>query len=409
MGKKQTKKRPPPASTWATPRRTPSRRSLSKKSGIKGAERVTLAIQQSKQSINSTKKAIPSTASTRRKTSGLAKETTTLDHVDDTSSKTEMKVGSNVIAGQEGEVTSPLAEKEPLQHDATAGLKSRGKKTVTDIKEERKAQPTQSLSDRLIGDVITSTKQSVSQVVSNGLDLLFPARYYKREAKRLQRERDASSAQLEEEQQKRLHLEQEISKLKTIAPAPAQASHPALPPCPPPMGSIPAPPPPPPPAMMVAAKKGPYIPKGGVRLIDISGIQLRRNPDRACKKKSQRDPGHISLQDLMAVSLKKTIRPVKQKESHTPKPPMMRQLRKSDVKRSPGGTPMRNKTNESDGEGLTPMLSRALKRKFRKHDQNASDEWTDALEDEPSQSDSRDRSPCYKVASPKVSSPLAVR
>ncbi|OWK15081.1 PRR11, partial [Cervus elaphus hippelaphus] len=40
-------------------------------------------------------------------------------------------------------------------------------------------------------------------------------------------------------------------------------------------------------------------------------------------------------------------------------------LRKVDVERSPGGTPLTNKENLETGTGLTPVMTRALKRKFQ--------------------------------------------
>jgi hypothetical protein len=40
-------------------------------------------------------------------------------------------------------------------------------------------------------------------------------------------------------------------------------------------------------------------------------------------------------------------------------------LRKVDVERSPGGTPLTNKENMDTGTGLTPVMTRALRRKFQ--------------------------------------------
>ncbi|XP_006899528.1 PREDICTED: proline-rich protein 11 [Elephantulus edwardii] len=40
-------------------------------------------------------------------------------------------------------------------------------------------------------------------------------------------------------------------------------------------------------------------------------------------------------------------------------------LRKVDVERSPGGTPLTNKENMETGTGLTPVMTRALRRKFQ--------------------------------------------
>ncbi|PNJ65758.1 T0040138 isoform 1, partial [Pongo abelii] len=40
-------------------------------------------------------------------------------------------------------------------------------------------------------------------------------------------------------------------------------------------------------------------------------------------------------------------------------------LRKVNVERSPGGTPLTNKENMETGTGLTPVMTQALRRKFQ--------------------------------------------
>ena len=43
---------------------------------------------------------------------------------------------------------------------------------------------------------------------------------------------------------------------------------------------------------------------------------------------------------------------------------MRRNLRKVNVVRSPGGTPLMSDRNDENGTGVTPMMTRALRRKF---------------------------------------------
>ena len=46
---------------------------------------------------------------------------------------------------------------------------------------------------------------------------------------------------------------------------------------------------------------------------------------------------------------------------------MRRNLRKVNIERSPGGTPAVSDRNYENGTGLTPMMTRALRRKFQVH------------------------------------------
>ncbi|KAL6078019.1 hypothetical protein STEG23_027998 [Scotinomys teguina] len=115
-------------------------------------------------------------------------------------------------------------------------------------------------------------------------------------------------------------------------------------------------------------------------------------------------PMHITVKDLLTVKLKKT-QSVEERKKLVPSPPEERSplvtvsdlqrvtlkpnsrvlatrvknvlitpgksqidlrklLRKVDVDRSPGGTPLTNKENMETGTGLTPVMTRALRRKF---------------------------------------------
>ncbi|KAK3746266.1 hypothetical protein QZH41_016518, partial [Actinostola sp. cb2023] len=73
----------------------------------------------------------------------------------------------------------------------------------------------------------------------------------------------------------------------------------------------------------------------------------------------------ITMKDLMGVKLKR--KSTNSQQVKTPENHMMvlrRNLRKVSHQRSPGGTPMNKTPIEDSGVGLTPMITRALKKKF---------------------------------------------
>ncbi|NXB72657.1 PRR11 protein, partial [Donacobius atricapilla] len=114
-------------------------------------------------------------------------------------------------------------------------------------------------------------------------------------------------------------------------------------------------------------------------------------------------PMHITLRDLLNVKLKKTnsnlrmdqeqspvkprralitvtdlqsvsLRPKSKPSAHATKSlitspknqiDLRKHLKKVDIQRSPGGTPLNSKENTDCGSGLTPIMTRALRRKFQ--------------------------------------------
>ncbi|KAF2984107.1 hypothetical protein EK904_010462 [Melospiza melodia maxima] len=123
-------------------------------------------------------------------------------------------------------------------------------------------------------------------------------------------------------------------------------------------------------------------------------------------------PMHITLRDLLNVKLKKTnsnlrmdevnwreqspvkprralitvtdlqsvnLRPKSKPSPHAAKSlitspknqiDLRKHLKKVDIERSPGGTPLNSKENTECGSGLTPIMTRALRRKFQAKEQN---------------------------------------
>nr|CAB3265198.1 proline-rich protein 11-like [Phallusia mammillata] len=151
----------------------------------------------------------------------------------------------------------------------------------------------------------------------------------------------------------------------------------SIPPPPSPIG-IPAPPPPPPPAFKpiqsnqvssttVKAK----IKKQGISLLDLQNVKLkkRKSSETSSEAKSSSKLQLVTLKDLQNVKLKRrTTEPdVKKKSFQSPKATTkVKSLRKTNIVRSPGGTPMVPRSQEqTTGEGLTPAFTKALRRKFQ--------------------------------------------
>jgi len=78
----------------------------------------------------------------------------------------------------------------------------------------------------------------------------------------------------------------------------------------------------------------------------------------------------VSLEALQGVRLKKVQDENLSSENlllqqEKQQPQFLLKLKKSGADRSPGGTPYRQAPAESTGDGFTPMLSNALKKKFK--------------------------------------------
>ncbi|XP_031551657.1 proline-rich protein 11-like isoform X2 [Actinia tenebrosa] len=215
-------------------------------------------------------------------------------------------------------------------------------------------------------------------------------------------------------------LEMEIKKIKTLSNSQVQCqncqsgegtcktlvpntTHIPLPPAPP----LP-PPPPPPPTFVLPLNKNQKInaiksssntkeieKSQVISLDDIKSIKLRKISDRKnsakCRtpqekpdlsRKPLREISNddrtsmsakkmdgkplVTLKDLQAIKLKKKA---VDKDEFTFKSPgnmltLRSSLRKVNIKRSPGGTPL-DRTVQDTGTGLTPIMTRALQKKFK--------------------------------------------
>ncbi|NWT54265.1 PRR11 protein, partial [Erythrocercus mccallii] len=176
---------------------------------------------------------------------------------------------------------------------------------------------------------------------------------------------------------------------------PPSASVPAsIPPPPPPLPPPPPPPPPPPlpppklpPAPLLLQRgtasklagnqKPPPVKKDGpmhITLKDLLNVKLKKTNSslRMDKEQSPVKPckALITVTDLQSVSLRPKSKPsVHATKSLITSPKnqidLRKHLKKVDIQRSPGGTPLNNKENTDCGSGLTPIMTRALRRKFQ--------------------------------------------
>ncbi|KAM6163981.1 proline-rich protein 11 [Rhynchocyon petersi] len=169
---------------------------------------------------------------------------------------------------------------------------------------------------------------------------------------------------------------------------PAPASH--LPPPPPPPPPLPPPPPPlpPPPAPIAplllrkadhtkSSQAGPLkrdVPMQ-ITVKDLLTVKLKKTQSVDERKKlvpSPKAPNPlVTISDLQRVTLKPNSKVLSTRVTNVLITPgksqidLRKLLRKVDVERSPGGTPLTNKENMETGTGLTPVMTRALRRKFQ--------------------------------------------
>uniref|UniRef100_A0A8C5UGW8 Proline rich 11 n=1 Tax=Malurus cyaneus samueli TaxID=2593467 RepID=A0A8C5UGW8_9PASS len=176
--------------------------------------------------------------------------------------------------------------------------------------------------------------------------------------------------------------------VETQMDLPPSASVPVSIPPPPPLPPPPPPPPPPPlhlPILISLSNfpskhlcfQAPAVKKDGpmhITLKDLLNVKLKKTNSnlRMDKEQSPTKPRRalITVTDLQSVSL----RPKSKPSPHTTKTlitspknqiDLRKHLKKVDIQRSPGGTPLNSKENTECGSGLTPIMTQALRRKFQ--------------------------------------------
>ncbi|XP_058710372.1 proline-rich protein 11 [Poecile atricapillus] len=247
-----------------------------------------------------------------------------------------------------------------------------------------------------------STVAQSFQVVK---DTIFPSQVYLRELNMLREKLEkleSEFSKLQEELQmnrvaalssesslcQRCHKPVLAAPVGTQMDPPPSLSVPVSIPPPPPLPPPPPPPPPPlpppklPPAPLLlqrstASKLAPPVKKDGpvhITLKDLLNVKLKKTNSnlRMDKEQSPVKPRRalITVTDLQSVSLKPKSKPSPHATKSSITSPqnqidLRKHLKKVDILRSPGGTPLNNKENTECGSGLTPIMTRALRRKFQ--------------------------------------------
>ncbi|NWS05687.1 PRR11 protein, partial [Motacilla alba] len=165
-------------------------------------------------------------------------------------------------------------------------------------------------------------------------------------------------------------------------PPPSVSVPVSIPPPPPPPPPPPLPPPKLPPAPLLlqrgtASKLAPPEKKDGpmhITLKELLNVKLKKTNSnlRMDKEQSPVKPRRalITVTDLQSVSLRPKSKPSPHATKSLITSPknqidLRKHLKKVDIQRSPGGTPLNSKENTECGSGLTPIMTRALRRKFQ--------------------------------------------
>ncbi|NXX44573.1 PRR11 protein, partial [Tricholaema leucomelas] len=181
--------------------------------------------------------------------------------------------------------------------------------------------------------------------------------------------------------QMQVGLPSAASEPSTIQLQPLSVPPPPLPPPPPPP---PLPPPTLPPAPLLLkrgngskASLSPSLKKDGpmqITLKDLLNVKLKKTGSNLRTDKAE-SPARtrralITVSDLQSVSLRLKSKPSVHIANSLITPPknqldLRKHLKKVNIQRSPGGTPLNSKENIECGSGLTPIMTQALRRKFQ--------------------------------------------
>ncbi|NXP59876.1 PRR11 protein, partial [Chloropsis cyanopogon] len=123
--------------------------------------------------------------------------------------------------------------------------------------------------------------------------------------------------------------------------------------------------------------QAPPVKKDGpvhITLKDLLNVKLKKTNSslRMDKEQSPVKPRRalITVTDLQSVSLRPKSKPSPHATKSLITSPknqidLRKHLKKVDIQRSPGGTPLSSKENTECGSGLTPIMTQALRRKFQ--------------------------------------------
>ncbi|XP_009467810.1 PREDICTED: proline-rich protein 11 [Nipponia nippon] len=163
---------------------------------------------------------------------------------------------------------------------------------------------------------------------------------------------------------------------------PVSAPPPPLPPPPPPPPPLPPPKLPPAPLLLKRgngskALLAPSVKKDGpmqITLKDLLNVKLKKTNSNLRMHKAESPVktrrALITVSDLQSVSLRPKSKPSTHVTKSLITPPknqldLRKHLKKVNIQRSPGGTPLNSKENIECGSGLTPIMTQALRRKFQ--------------------------------------------
>ena len=109
---------------------------------------------------------------------------------------------------------------------------------------------------------------------------------------------------------------------------------------------------------------------GTLDLKALMSVKLKKKQPSETQQPLEKVASLVSLEALQGVRLKKVQDENLSSENlllqqEKQQPQFLLKLKKSGADRSPGGTPYRQAPAESTGDGFTPMLSNALKKKFK--------------------------------------------
>ncbi|NXT58969.1 PRR11 protein, partial [Pluvianellus socialis] len=161
---------------------------------------------------------------------------------------------------------------------------------------------------------------------------------------------------------------------------PVSVPPPPLPPPPPPPPPLPPPKLPPAPLLLKrgnGSKAAPSLKKDGpmqITLKDLLNVKLKKTDSNLRMDKAESPVktrrALITVSDLQSVSLRPKPKPSAHVTNSLTTPPknhldLRKHLKKVNIQRSPGGTPLNSKENMECGSGLTPIMTQALRRKFQ--------------------------------------------
>ncbi|XP_069729937.1 proline-rich protein 11 [Phaenicophaeus curvirostris] len=156
--------------------------------------------------------------------------------------------------------------------------------------------------------------------------------------------------------------------------------------------SAPLPPPPPPPLPPPKLPPAPLLLKRGnssraplapslktdgpmqITLKDLLNVKLKKTNSNVKIDKAESPVKTrrvlITVSDLQSISLRPKSKPSAHVTNSLITPPkneldLRKHLKKVNIQRSPGGTPLNSKENTECGSGLTPLMTKALRRKFQ--------------------------------------------